>query len=151
MNKLIKYPPIVSFFFFAVMILISLCMPLLSVKHTFMNGISVVFFIGSFLIVLSAAVAFKKVQTTIDPTTPEKTSALVTSGIYAYSRNPMYLGILGGLIGSGLLLGNLLNLFLFPLYIMTMNKLFIKPEEKILESIFESAFVEYKQKVRRWI
>ena len=116
-----------------------------------MGGLSGIVLCVSVLIILSSGWRFKKAKTTVDPTTPEKTTRLVTSGIYRYSRNPMYLGLLGFLIAEVLLLGNLLGLALLPLYMMTMNKRFIEPEEKALESLFEQAFIDYKQKVRRWL
>ena len=151
MHRILKYPPLVSLFFILLMILISLFIPFLSFQISILKWFATGFFISSLLIVLLAALAFKRVQTTIDPTTPDKTSSLVVSGIYAYSRNPMYLGILGSLIGISFLLSNLLSFLLLPLFIITMNRLFIEPEEKALMSIFDQSFSEYKQKVRRWV
>jgi len=146
-----KYPPLVTLLFMLVMYLMSLLISFLNIGSLVLGGLSGIVLCVSVLIILSSGWRFKKAKTTVDPTTPEKTTRLVTSGIYRYSRNPMYLGLLGFLIAEVLLLGNLLGLALLPLYMMTMNKRFIEPEEKALESLFEQAFIDYKQKVRRWL
>jgi len=146
-----KYPPLVTLLFMLVMYLMSLLISFLNIGSLVLGGLSGIVLCVSVLIILSSGWRFKKAKTTVDPTTPEKTTRLVTSGIYRYSRNPMYLGLLGFLIAEVLLLGNLLGVALLPLYMMTMNKRFIEPEEKALESLFEQAFIDYKQKVRRWL
>ena len=77
-------------------------------------------------------------------------SALVTSGPFRFSRNPMYLGMLIWLVGLAVLLGSLIA-FLFPvLFFLLANLLVIPPEEKRMEQLFGSQFVEYKRRVRRW-
>ena len=151
MQRMMKYPPLVTLLFMLVMYLMSLLISFLNIGSLVLGGLSGIVLCVSVLIILSSGWRFKKAKTTVDPTTPEKTTRLVTSGIYRYSRNPMYLGLLGFLIAEVLLLGNLLGLALLPLYMMTMNKRFIEPEEKALESLFEQAFIDYKQKVRRWL
>jgi len=103
------------------------------------------------LVIASAGWAFKKANTTLDPTTPEETSSLVITGIYRYSRNPMYLGMVGLLIAEVCLLGNPLCLVIIPLYIYSITKRFIEPEEKALKSIFGEQFNHYKKQVRMWL
>ena len=74
-----------------------------------------------------------------------------TDGYFRFTRNPMYLGITMGLAGVALLTGNIFN-FLFPTtYAVLMEIFFIRPEEKLLEERFGEAFIQYKQKTRRWI
>ena len=77
-------------------------------------------------------------------------SALVTSGPFQFSRNPMYLGMLIWLVGLAVLLGSLIA-FLFPiLFFLLANLLVIPPEEKRMEHLFGEQFIEYKRRVRRW-
>ncbi|MDU0355405.1 isoprenylcysteine carboxylmethyltransferase family protein [Paraglaciecola aquimarina] len=94
---------------------------------------------------------FRKQNTTVNPHTPNKASSLVTSGIYRVSRNPMYFGLLLILIAVILRLENVLGFIAIPLFILYMNHFQIKPEEQIVESIFNDEYREYKNKVRRWI
>lgn len=100
---------------------------------------------------VKGVIEFKKEQTTPNPHTPDKATALVTQGVYQYSRNPMYFGLLTVLIAWGLYLSNLLAFMLLPLFIMSMNRLQIKPEERVLAEKFGKAYKAYTAKVRRWI
>jgi protein-S-isoprenylcysteine O-methyltransferase Ste14 len=78
-------------------------------------------------------------------------SVLVTSGPFQFSRNPMYLGMLIWLIGLAILLGSLIT-FVFPLiFFLLANFIVIPLEERDMERIFETRFIEYKRHVRRWL
>jgi protein-S-isoprenylcysteine O-methyltransferase Ste14 len=80
-----------------------------------------------------------------------ESSVLVTSGLYRFSRNPMYLGMLIWLIGLAVLLGSLIA-FLFPiLFFLAVNFYIVPLEEKSMERLFGAQFTEYKQRVRRWL
>ena len=94
---------------------------------------------------------YGKAKTTWLPNDPLQSTALVTDGIYRFSRNPMYLTWTIILIGRGIFLGGGLTLFLVPVFMLTMARLQIIPEEKALEELFGDEFRTYKQKVRRWI
>lgn len=95
--------------------------------------------------------AFKSAATTIDPKKPEQASILVTSGIYNYSRNPMYLGVLVLLLAWLVYLGNFLSLIGPTVFVIYINRFQIGPEERILETKFGTNYQAYKKKVRRWI
>jgi protein-S-isoprenylcysteine O-methyltransferase Ste14 len=95
--------------------------------------------------------AFARARTTVNPLQPQAASRLVTGGIYRHSRNPMYLALLLALLGWGAWLGNAAALLLIPLFVLAMNRLQIRPEERALESLFGEAFRSYARKVRRWI
>lgn len=105
---------------------------------------------GAFVALLGVA-SFRRAKTTVNPTTPGAASALVDSGIYRYSRNPMYLGLLLVLAGWGLWLAHALALLGLPAFVMYMNRFQIAPEERALTAVFGDAFSAYRQKVRRWI
>lgn len=100
---------------------------------------------------LSGVAAFKHARTTVDPRRPTEATTLVTSGIYRYSRNPMYLGVLLVLIGWALFLGNLLSTLLIVGFALYINRYQILPEERLLQEKFDADFIAYKDKVRRWI
>ena len=69
------------------------------------------------LIDVSSLVRFRRDQTTINPITPDSATTLVVDGLYVYSRNPMYLGMLLILTGWALYLGNILNVALLVLFV----------------------------------
>ena len=103
------------------------------------------------LIGLAGIVAFRAARTTVDPRFPDKATAIVTVGVYQWTRNPMYLGLLGILSGWGVFLGNFLSLACLPAFVLYMNRFQIGPEERAMDSIFGNAYRAYKNSVRRWI
>jgi len=94
---------------------------------------------------------FRRNGTTVNPTKPDTTSSLLTTGVYSYTRNPMYVCSLFILIGWAYFLSNILAIILLPIFVIYMNQYQIKPEEDALELKFGQEFVEYKSKVRRWL
>lgn len=100
---------------------------------------------------LAGVSAFRKASTTVNPTTPGATSAIVASGIYRWSRNPMYLGFLLMLAGWGLFLGSLAAILFVPVFVLYMNRFQIAPEEKALSAKFGTQYGQYLQQVRRWL
>ena len=106
-------------------------------------------FITGVVLVLWGARSFSRAGTTVRPF--QDPSALVTSGPYRYSRNPIYLGLVLALIGIGLLLGTLSPFVVVPVLICLIQQRFIQPEEAVLEKTFGSAYGRYKRQVRRWL
>lgn len=103
------------------------------------------------VIAILGVAAFRRARTTVNPLQPANVSSLVVSGIYRRTRNPMYLGILLVLLGWGVLLANALAILFAASFIPLMNRLQIRPEEKILAARFGTAFTDYQSAVRRWI
>ena len=103
------------------------------------------------VISLTGIVTFKQAHTTIDPKQPAQTSTLISSGIYRYSRNPMYLGVLIVLLGWAIYLGNLVSILATAVFVAYITRFQIIPEERLLHEKFESEFQSYKNKVRRWL
>ena len=94
---------------------------------------------------------FARYKTTISPLTPSETTVLVTEGMYRYSRNPMYLGLLLLTFSSTIWFGTWLGLILNIMFIFLINFLQIIPEEEALQEIFGDEYADYKKKVRRWV
>lgn len=115
------------------------------------NWISLAVAILGVILPLVAAISFRRAQTTVHPSNPEKTSTIVTTGIYRVTRNPMYLGFAFILLGWGLYLGNMVALFGLPAYMFYMNAFQIKPEERILTEKFGQAYQDYRRKANRWL
>ena len=103
------------------------------------------------VIAVSSIVTFLRAGTTVHPHAPEKTSKLVTTGVNAFSRNPMYLSLLLVLIAWAVYLANIASLLLTPLFTAYLTRFQIKPEERALGSLFGSEYDEYCKRVRRWV
>lgn len=103
------------------------------------------------IVSLAGIMSFKRANTTTDPRHPTETSSLVRSGIYRYSRNPMYLGVLLILIGWGVYLGNALSLLAALAFIPIITRYQIMPEERLLQEKFPTEFPAYMRSVRRWL
>lgn len=99
----------------------------------------------------TALIAFFKAKTTINPLTPQNTQHLLTNGLYRFSRNPMYLGLLLLLSGWALYLGNPINMIWLTIFIVVMTWLQIKPEESALKQLFGESYKQYCAHVRRWL
>ena len=94
---------------------------------------------------------FRRARTTVDPLHPERASAVVTSGIYNFTRNPMYVGILFVLLGWFLAWGALSAVVGLPLFVAYITRYQIVPEERALQAKFGSAYAAYRARVRRWL
>ncbi len=104
---------------------------------------------GGIILAIMAVVEFRRHRTTVLP--HETPSAMVQSGIYKRSRNPIYLGdvlILAGLI---LRFDAVLSLVLLPIFVWLLERRFIIPEEDRLRRTFRADFARYERKTRRWI
>lgn len=147
----LKIPPVVVFF---------ICLGLIwgINQWTLIEGlrfqvstgiISMIVTIGVIVGVLSLA-EFWRNSTTANSHKPEKTSSLVTSGVYMFSRNPMYMALLIVLIAAAFRAGSLLGFLVLPLFVFYINHFQIKPEEEVMEEKFGDEFIAYKENVNRW-
>lgn len=102
-------------------------------------------------IAASAGALFRKASTSTSPTRPEQATAVVSSGIYGFTRNPMYLGQVLVLLGLAVLLWSVGAVAGLLAFIGYMTKYQVLPEERALEAKFGREYQEYKRRVRRWI
>ena len=105
-------------------------------------------FVG-FLLGVASVLEFWKARTTLDP--HGSSQQVVTSGIYGFTRNPIYLGFLLMVIGLPLNSGLYWGIVLAPFYVLTMNRLVIQHEEAYLEKKFGNEYTGYTSRVRRWL
>ena len=100
-------------------------------------------------LIVAAGGQFRKAGTGIVPTKP--TTAIVGAGIYATTRNPMYLGMALILLGLGFATASpwffIADIFAIP----AVTKLAIEREEAYLERKFGGEYLAYKARVRRWL
>lgn len=102
-------------------------------------------------IAIAGVRAFRRASTTVHPMRPDETTTIVASGIYAWSRNPMYLGMLLALGGWAVWLASPVAALLLPGFIAYLNRWQIGPEERALTARFGDAYASYARRVRRWI
>jgi protein-S-isoprenylcysteine O-methyltransferase Ste14 len=91
----------------------------------------------------------KKARTTVKPHLDSR--CLVTDVAYGMSRHPMYLGMTLILLGAWILMGTLSPFFVVPVFVGCMEAIFIAPEERRMERLFEEDWARYREKVGRWL
>jgi len=115
------------------------------------NRISLFLLILGLVVFISAVKSFRRHKTTVNPLEPRQASSLVTSGIFKFSRNPMYLGMLIILLSISFkfnLIGGMFTSLFFYIFI---TKFQILPEEAAMNDLFGDEFINYSKKTRRWI
>jgi protein-S-isoprenylcysteine O-methyltransferase Ste14 len=100
---------------------------------------------------LVGVLSFRRHRTTINPLHPEKTSRLVTGGVYRISRNPMYVGMALLLLAWAVYLESPAALLGPIAFIAYITRFQIIPEEILLAQHFAEEFSAYRQRVRRWL
>ena len=103
------------------------------------------------LVIINPVVKFIKSKTTVNPVEFKNVEKLVTSGIYKYSRNPMYLGMIMIIISTTVYYLNFYSLLTPFIFFFWINRFQIKREEVFLEEKFGQEYLSYKTKTRRWI
>jgi len=146
--KKIIYPPFLTLFGLISQTFLDACLPVVqAIVFPLWTG-SVVVVLGLSIIVYTISL-FKRQQTDVMP--DGNPSILITHGIYKITRNPIYLGMALILLGSAFLFGTLSTFFIPPLFMATVDLIWIRFEEKNLESIFGNRYTTYKESVRKWI
>lgn len=102
-------------------------------------------------VALAGVAAFRRQRTTLNPMTPDATTTIVTGGIYRWTRNPMYLGLLLALGAWAAHLSNVAAVVPLPVFILYMNRFQIRPEERALLALFGAPYQQYLADVRRWV
>jgi protein-S-isoprenylcysteine O-methyltransferase Ste14 len=143
-------PPAVALLFAVTMWLLSASAPSLTLALPWRTLVAFILWSVGIAIALAGLFEFLRAKTTVNPLSPEAASAIVTSGIYRYSRNPMYVGLLLALLGWSVWLSHLLPFALLPFFILYINRFQIEPEERALSVKFGGLYRDYRRSVRRW-
>jgi protein-S-isoprenylcysteine O-methyltransferase Ste14 len=107
-----------------------------------------VLIVGGLFIFTAALLQFRRHRTTVMPR--ETPVAMIDSGIYRLSRNPIYLADALFLAGAALW-WDAASLLLVPLFVMIITRRFILGEESGLRAVFGAAFDRYAAQTRRWL
>jgi protein-S-isoprenylcysteine O-methyltransferase Ste14 len=94
---------------------------------------------------------FRRHRTTVNPLQPGKAATLVADGVYRWTRNPMYLGLLLILTSWAIWLSTMVSLLGLPLLAIYLARFQILPEERVLRAKFGSDWTDYERHVRRWL
>jgi protein-S-isoprenylcysteine O-methyltransferase Ste14 len=143
------HPPIVALMFIVIAYFLGRFVPLPFAAPVILRYVGLAMTFLGFLLGIAAFMEFRKARTTLDPHGSAR--QLVTSGIYRFTRNPIYLGFLLMVIGLPLNSGLYWGLVMAPFHVLTMNRLIIQREEAYLERKFGKAYTGYTSRVRRWV
>jgi len=142
-------PPILTVLHIVVAYLLARFFPLPFAVSPVVENIGFALVVVGFLFGLGAFLEFRRARTTLDP--HGSVASIVTSGVYRFSRNPIYVGFLLMVIGIPLNSGTYWGAVLAPIFFLLCNRLVIEREEAYLEKKFGDAYTSYKSRVRRWL
>ena len=150
MNPLIP-PPVVAAIIGALMWVVNRSLPWGGFTFEFREPAALLLLATGLLLMLAAAGQFFAAKTTINPMRPANASKLITTGVFAMSRNPIYLADLLILAAVAVWLSNVINAALPALFVCYLNRFQIAPEEHALSERFGEAYAAYRARVRRWV
>lgn len=144
-------PPVVALLIGAAMWFASRSGPSLELSFLVrgISAIAVAVFGGA--VSFAGDLQFRRAKTTVNPLRPENASSLVTSGIYRFTRNPMYLGLLFVVVGWAVFLSSAWALVGPVVFVLYIGRFQIAPEERVLSAKFGAAYSNYTSQVRRWL
>jgi protein-S-isoprenylcysteine O-methyltransferase Ste14 len=102
-----------------------------------------------FAVMTWAWLQFRKSDTAVCPTS--KSSLIVTNGVYKYSQNPMYLGMLLMLTGASFIMGTIPSMFAPIVFFIVIDRVFIPYEQKMLINDFGDVYSNYQTATGRWL
>ena len=144
-------PPVVTLLTCIVMSVAAWATHTLELRGIPYKMIALILIATGLLLLAPAVAAFRRAKTTINPVQIERASTLVTTGIFRFTRNPMYLGMATVISGVAFALGNLWLLFGTIFFVTYTTWFQILPEERVMREKFGLQYHEYCQKVRRWV
>jgi protein-S-isoprenylcysteine O-methyltransferase Ste14 len=144
-------PPLVMLLFGAAMWFVARVTTHSIIPHDARLVVAVVLVVCAAVVALSGIVAFRRARTTVNPLHPDASTSIVTTGIFRFTRNPMYLGLFLVLLAWSVLLSNVIAAFIPVLFVIYMNVFQIGPEERALATKFGAVYADYLRVVRRWI
>ena len=107
--------------------------------------------VAALLVFILAVIEFWRHQTTVNPVKIDQTSSLITTGIYRFSRNPIYVADLMILVAWLVWMGAWINIIWVIAFIAYLTRFQILPEERVLARKFPREWAAYRSRVRRWV
>jgi protein-S-isoprenylcysteine O-methyltransferase Ste14 len=144
-------PPVIAVFFAGIAFGFDVFSPFDLLLRGARYPASLSFIVAGLAVIGLGIAGFRHHKTTISPYAIDKANALVTSGIYRFTRNPMYLGMLLILLGIVAYTQDVLALLAPIGFLIALNRLQIRPEERALRRAFGPAYDAYCARTRRWL
>ena len=144
-------PPIIALIVAAIMWWISLATTSIEIPSLIRVTTTIAIALAGVGTAISGVITFRHARTTLNPLKPETTSAIVTSGVYRFTRNPMYVGLALVLLAWAVFMSSAWSLLGLVCFILYMNRFQIMPEERALSGMFAASYSAYQAKVRRWL
>ena len=141
-------PPVYLFLSILAMLLLHFILPVYEIIPAPYSYLGYPIIAAGIVVIVWHAGYFHKYDTPIRPF--EESTFLIKEGLYKYSRNPIYLGMIVILFGGAVMLGSLTPFIVVPVFTFLIKRNFIVKEEEFLSSIFGKSYIEYKNGVRRW-
>jgi len=143
------FPPTLFLLGLVLQAVLHLVLPIAQLIPQGWRPLGAVLIVGGLAMEIVADGQFKRAETEINPFgTP---SSFVTAGLFRYSRNPMYLGMIVILAGAALAYGSLSPWIVPPALGWTLTARFIRVEEAKLTALFGAEYRDYCKRVRRWL
>jgi protein-S-isoprenylcysteine O-methyltransferase Ste14 len=144
-------PPIIGVMIAAAMWASATVGPHLILSEWFQYSLTVSLVLIGLVFELAGVLAFRAHRTTVNPMSPERTTSVVTTGVYRFSRNPMYVGMSCLLLAFAAYLASLFSALGPVMFVYYITQFQIKPEERVLTSLFGDDYLRYLAKTRRWL
>lgn len=144
-------PPVILIFYIGIAIGLDFLSPVDLLLGNARLPLAILLAVLGIAVAVLGVMEFRRRDTTINPYKIDAASTLVTSGVYRWTRNPMYLGLLLVLFGVVAYSQDVLALLAPAAFIVTLNRLQIRPEERAMLQTFGEAYTAYEARTRRWI
>jgi len=147
--KRVIYPPVWLLFGLIAIFILKEYYPWLRYTSLAAQLVGGAVLVAGLLLLVSANGLFVRAGTDVIPF--RTVSSLVTTGVYRFTRNPMYLGMVAVLLGCAITVGAVTALLVPPLFAVIVEFRFIRPEEDMLRGLFPEDYPAYCRRVRRWL
>jgi len=114
-------------------------------------SLAIIIAVTGLAVSMSGRLAFRNAKTTANPLKPQAATSLVVTGIYKFTRNPMYVGLAVVLVGWAVFLWSAWALPGPVAFVAYISRFQIAPEERALAALFGEKYSAYKCSVRRWV
>ncbi len=142
-------PPVLFVMGLGAIFTLQIVLPIASLNIFPFNLIGIALFIGGLAMAATASRQFRQLQTNIN--TFRNPDQMVTTGLFAYTRNPMYLGFVIALLGAAVFTNAISPFFVVVFFWLVTDRWYISFEEAAMQQVFGEEYDRYKSKVRRWI
>ena len=144
-------PPLVTLMTAAAMYGVAKLLPVWALLPTLRTGAALTLVVVGVSFDAAGLIAFRRAKTTVNPMTPQRSTSVVSTGVYRFTRNPMYLGLAFLLTAWAVYLSSAWALLGVPVFMAYITRFQIQPEERALAARFGQSYVDYCARVRRWL